>query len=561
MRRAKRSERGHAYLILLVLAVMTTMLGMTMIVNSTAGITSEARRDAEDRARLNAESGLTMADFALKREMPVLLKRVAVAANAEEGFAGPNMLSGIEFAPVDYHFEIPGEGNTAEDAADVRVEVTLPGPATTTNFSGVGAGPELGAVETYCFVANLRSTGRSKGGAAIVADRVSHVYVTLVLGEIEAGTLAGLGTGNVIEIGAGASPLLDPRVPESSWELVPSAMAANTSIQVGSVTVRDIGLWTITPGGAATGSWTGGPVEVVPDERRMAGLPGGDTFYYFYVRGLPDGSVAVPPQPGDTPGAVSYVLATDGWRFTPNYRAADDTVPIRMPGGAIVRKMGTPNYGVIAVRAPIGVDAARAASPPVPLRFRIYIPGLGSQQYEVADRQWAPETVEANGSYTLLGWPNPSEIGSPSGYVGAVNAGGAAAINLRHDANVTVGTFVGGIGVPGDVPAGGQMVGTGGSGGTTPGTIPLMTILGRRARVTMSYDGSGGRATAETTNSGHTAAPAEGIGIGGGGGGGGVIIVDPPPPGTEPKVRIIAVMYVPLWTSYVPDTGGRLPIR
>lgn len=550
-----RRQRGNAYLAVLVIAILTTMIATTMIVNSTAGISGEALRDAQDRARCNAESGLTLADFRLKRDLPRLFKRVVEAANAEPGFTGTDMLVGLHFDPKTYHFTIPGQGNTADDAADVRVEITLPAPPVETSPAGVAAGPELGAVETYCFVAHIRSTGRTDGGVRMTAERISHAYVTLVMGEVDGATMADLGSGNVLVGEAGSNPWLDEQERRGAWDLVPPAYAAGRELSIGDVHLEQIGIPVLTVGGVPTGSWRGAPAQV--GAFTGVGLDNGDKYYYAYVKGLPSGSYALGADPsvGDTPGTHGYVLATDDWRFAAGYRASDDTVPIQEAGGAIVRKQGSPNYAVVAVQAPSGLDAARW-NPVEPLRFSVFVAGVGAVQYEVTDRTWQPNTHQDTAlGERLIGWPNAQDSTTPNGYTGVVDGPAtAAAINLRFVDAPSVEAFVGTISVPGEVPANGNLVGTGGSGSTVPGMIPLLAINGRRANVSFSYDGASGRVTAATRNSAHLAANVAPVNLGGG-----QVIVDPPPPGTATQVRIIAVLYVPLWTQYIPETVSGKP--
>jgi hypothetical protein len=101
--------------------------------------------------------------------------------------------------------------------------------------------------------------------------------------------------------------------------------------------------------------------------------------------------------------------------------------------------------------------------------------------------------------------------------------------------------------VPGEIPATTGIAGTGVT--TVTGQIPLITVKGKLVDVGMAWRDAG--SAGSTVNSRNQLIPSAPIELGGTGG----LIVDPPPPGGSPKVRILAVMYVPLWTSYVPDSG------
>lgn len=553
--RGRRSERGYAYLLVLGIALMVTMLAMTLITNTTAGIAGEARHYAADRARMNSESGLTLTEFKLKKELPKLLKRVVTEANADDQFGGQMSLSTLRFEPMDYSWgPLPGEGNTAEDTANVRVEITLPGPPIATNTSGLPSGPEVGTVETYCFVAHLMSTGHSISRTKWTTEKVSNVYVTLVLGEIEPDVMSGLNLGNVIEISEN-----DRGDDGPWWDPTPTAYAAGGHITVESATLHPAGQFVLSSGGAPSGGWNGEP-QIVSGPTEV-GLPNGGSVFYWYVRGLPTGT-AFTVAPDDTYGAEGYVLATDGWRFSPSYRSSDDTVPIQQPDGTIVRKKGSPHYAVVAIKSPEGVDGLLAAFNGGIINKTINVPGYGSMRFmaQVLSSHWVPNAVDVRSvsstPYRVVGWPDIREaIGGYASVSGPTN-GSASELDLQVEHVITLQSFIQGISVPGDVPVSDHTVTTNQTAAAAPGQIPLVIVNGRQADVVMSYRSFGSRETVSTRNSAHAISPLGAVDLSGN-----VIIVDPPPPGGSSRVRIIAIMYVPLWTSYVPDSGSTQPMR
>ncbi len=548
MRERRRSERGYAYLLVLGIALMVTMLAMTLITNTTAGIAGEARRYAADRARMNSESGLTLTEFRLKKELPKLLKRVVTEANADDQFGGQMSLSTLRFEPMDYSWgPLPGEGNTAEDTADVRVEITLPGPPIATNTSGLPSGPEVGTVETYCFGAHLTSTGHSISRTKWTTEKISNLYVTLVLGEIEPDVMSGLTLGNVIEISE--SHRADDDGPW--WDPTPTAYAAGGQIAVESATLYPAGQFLMSAGSAPSGGWTGDP-QIVSGPTEV-GLPNGGSVFYWYVRGLPTGTEFTVAA-DDTYGATGYVLATDGWRFNPSYRASDDTVPIQQPDGTVVHKKGSPHYAVVAIKSPEGENGLLAAFNRGIITKTVNVPGYGSMRFEIRllDSHWIPHVLDIrdfNGNlYQVVGWPDIREaVGGYAAVFGQSSTSGST-LNLRVESAETIQAFIQGINVPGDVPASDHAITTNQITASAPGQIPLVLVNGRQADVRMSFGSPGASAVVSTVNSAHAVSPLGAVDFGGG-----VIIVDPPPPGGVSKVQIIAVMYVPLWTSYVPD--------
>lgn len=561
-RLSRRRQRGSGAVMILVigLAIFAMAIGTTMLTSATTSITEEAKRYGQDRARMNSESGLTMGDFRLKRELPVLFQQIVEASN-EAGLDGQQRLATLEFEPIEYTFAIPGSGSTEEDTATVRVEIGLPGPPVVTNTSGTASGPEVGTVETYTFVARLASTGRSLYGASWAAERTSHVYVTIVLGEIESEVLTDLGGGGSIDMGAVDGPLFETPERTGSWELVPSVYAAGTdAVTVGTATIGGR-IWPLVwgPGGSSAGGWNKtpeivtGPGLVFP---KAVGQPNGDLIYYWWIRGLPAGTTAE-ELASSVEGAEVYVLAVDAWRFDPSYSLADDLISYQRPDGTMGRKFGSPRYGVVAVRAPNPYYGAKAG-PAAILDARIDVPGRGTVVLTVDDQSWKPNTTDtayAGIGYRVVGIPRDFPAGATA-EARVVDPdslpAGTPPLGLTASSESVLAESRSDITVPGEASSS-SMVGTGGGGGS--GTITLLSVTGRRANVGMSWgDGSSANAT---INSRHLLTPGSAITIGSGP----PVIVDPPPPGGGgSRVQILAVMYVPLWTQYAAPGTGAAPV-
>ena len=563
-RRLHLRERGEAYVLLLVLLLLATMFSATLLAASSVGVTSEARRYGQQRAGLNALSGLVLAEAQLKRDLPGLFKRLAADANASRGATDERLpyLAGVTFDPVEMHFAMPGSDAGPEDTADVHVEITLPAPPEAVSLAGlpVAAG-EVQRSEKYTFKVSLTSTGRAIYESKAVARRTSKAFVGLVIGgRLDAGVRGTLAGGNIIEIGAAGTHFYDQPRETGGWDLVPPAYA-DGGIGSGSVHQGVVSNYTLSQGGNPTGGWSGEPLLLGYATPMKAGFASGNAVYYWYAKGLPPGSVGDPS--GGAPavaGSRGIVMATDDWRFSSSYRASDDTISVQGPDGRITRGQGSPLYGVIAIQAPSPYDAAKLPDPLPALDAWFSIPGVGYRRYVVTDNVWWPETalpVHDLTQYTTIGYPeNPSERGStPEAQI--VRPAPPPGVSIAVDSETNVQTSNTTIAVPGNPGSGGQMMGTGGIPSPGSGQVGVAIVSGRSARIGMRWGGAWAGVAGATTNSLHGLVLGEPVTIGGGGD----IPIDPPPPGGTPTTELIAFLYWPGSTWWLPEriepNGGK----
>jgi hypothetical protein len=187
------------------------------------------------------------------------------------------------------------------------------------------------------------------------------------------------------------------------------------------------------------------------------------------------------------------------------------------------------------------------------LSIRLYVPGQGTiDMSEVSDRRWQPNyTIQRapdGNRYSYVGEPHDFAPGAlPKVRVFEPSTSEGSDFGLYVVSETTQAESSTDITVPGEAQGSNGMAGSGVS--TVNGQIPLITVRGKLVDVHMSWGDTS--SAGSTANSRHQLIPGAPIELGGGGG----FIVDPPPPSGTLKVRILAIMYVPMWTDYVPETG------
>ncbi len=546
-------QRGEAYILLLVLLLLATMFSATLLASSSVGVTAEARRYAQQRAQLNALSGLVLAEAQLKHDLPPLFRQLASQANAAGSGIDQSLpyLAGVTFDPVDMHFAMPGSDATADDTADVRVEIGLPAPPEAVSLAGVPlAAGEVQRSEKYTFKVSLTSTGHSIHESRAVARRSSSAFVGVVIGGgMDSGLRSTLGSGNVIVVDNNTAPFYEERKDSDEWNLMPVAYA-DSGLTLGSTHQQLVTNYTTSNGQPPTGGWSGEPILLNYATPMKAGLANGDEIYYWYVKGLPPGSIG--DSPGGAPavaGSHGLVLASDDWRFSSSYRASDDTISIQRPDGTITRGQGSPLYGVIGIQAPSAYDGARGTPLPT-LDGWFRFPGVGDRRYVVTENSWKPDMALPNlggTQYTTVGYPeNPIDRGSTPGarvVSPAPPPGTTVVVASERNAQLTTTNIT----VPGTPGSQDQMTGTPGFPSGGAGLVTVATVSAIRADIAMNWSSGGSAGT--TTNSSHGVVLAAPISIDGGG----IVPIDPPPPGGTPTTQIIAFLYWPGSTWWLPD--------
>jgi hypothetical protein len=552
----RRRESGSAAVVLLLmLAILATMFAMNLTSSATTALQFEQARYGADRARLNALSGITLAERSLKSALPSILKRALATANEspETYDTRFGVLSGATFEPILFTYDpLPGDGLTHEDTAHVDVEIALRCPPETVSLAGVPAGGEGEKSEKYTFEVRLTSTGRSIFGAAARVERISHLYAGLVLGGgLDPATATALGSGNII---AAAAPPLEGRRqdgPAWAWELVPAAYADTGDLDATIFHFGPVSQWTHSPGGPP-GGWST-PPEVITGPHRV-GLTNGDCVYYWYMRGVPGGTVGLT----GAGGAQTLVLATDDWRFDPSYDPGTDTIAYRRPDGLIGRKQGSPLYAVVAVQAPGPTGAWEILGESGSLQASYQLSNHGIVKLEVIARDWLTQVARAiapNGvRYTIAGVPSLSDTEAPTSTILEPNLDeNNELFILRATEQIGVETMP-----PTDIQVRGassensQLFGLTAQSTPSTGMISLLTVRGRRGEVRMEWQSVLGPAVdaLSTINSNHEIARVGGMSIDGSP----PIVVSPPPQSTPPRTLIIAMTYVPIWTYSVNES-------
>jgi len=496
-------------------------------------------RYAEERARFNASSGLALAGPLVERDVSQAFLDAVYDLNAGKDRIDMTLpqLAGIAFTDFQYTFDqLPGQGNTAADSASVTVAVSLTGPPRQLSLAGQPTSGRGIHQDIYTFRVRLESEGRSTLNARQVARQEANVYVALLIEDGRVSSVRPV----LAQSGLGPDRVLRPRE-RDPWQIVPTAYAATvySFSFVGPVAL---------PGTTAppTGAWSG-PPEVVLGPVAV-GLDSGDKVYYWYLRGVPAGTVVA------TPGA--RLLAQDLWRFDTTYRQADDTIEYQPRGGPAQRVRGTPQYAVVAVHAPGAYAASQQAGNDTLSDPQLILPDGQILTFSITDRSWVPQFVDLNapdgGRYRLVSDPGESRVGFGEGtFVVETLTPPATGSNWRLNTTdisiVNRGDFT--ITVPGSTENNGLWGGPFGP----PGQIQLLGVSAVAKRMRASFASLPGGAefsSGYSANSVHTLIEPNSSSSGGGGSSPPWY---PPPPGDEPGAMAAVVMYVPLSSYFVPD--------
>jgi hypothetical protein len=539
--RGSRRERGSgSTVVLLVIAIVGAMLGATLIMASTTAVTTGSMRYGEERARLNATTGLALAAVEVEADVKQAFLRTIHQLNGRKHAVDMNLpqLSNVVFPELEYEYAtLPGAGNTSDDRATVRAVVTLAGPPKQVGLNGQLSEGKGTHQDVYTFRVRLTSEGRSVFGSRQVARQEAHVYVGVLVQE-------GRVTSDEPTIASGAMWPVEKRRPveRDPWQIVPAAFATVPSLTIGTVTEIQIG------GGAPpSGAWSG-PPEVVSGPT-PAGLPNGDTVYYWYLRGVPTGSGVM--------ASGAKLVTVDAWRFDPTWRALDDTIEYRPVGSPPVRVKGTPQYAVVVASAPSAYAQSRQSGGTTWSGVELRLPNGQVVSLPVVDRSWVPNMVDLNspdsGRYRVVA--DPGRVGAGEGEASFVVDElvrpaspcsdcwrlDAADVSVVDDRSLQI-----------TVPGSHENQGLWGGPLGPPDAITLVDVRAQRKRMRASFvavpagvEFSGGY----VENSTHRTVEAGGQPETDDGGD----PWDPPPPGDEPGAMAVVVMYVPLATYFVPD--------
>jgi hypothetical protein len=515
------------------------MLGATMIMASTTSVTTSSMRYGEERARLNASSGITLARPRIEQDVLQAFLDAIYELNAGKDHIDMTMpqLAGITFNDLEYTFApLPGHGNTAEDSALVTASVSLTGPPRQLSLAAQPTGGKGLHQDIYTFRVRLESEGHSVFDGREVARQEANVYVALLIEDGRVSSARPVIASNLPR----TDRMLVPRKADP-WDVVPSAYAAALYTIEYVESVR----WPGTPD-PPTGAWSG-PPEVVSGPVAV-GYDNGDKVYYWYLRGVPAGTAV------NTPGAK--LLAEDLWRFDTTYRRSDDTIQYQPQGGLPQRVKGTPEYAVLAVQAPRAYGASQQGGHDTLHDPQLVLPGGQIMPLSVVDRSWVPKFADLGspdgGLYRVVSDPGDAAIGEGEGtfivdtLVPPTNGSGWR-LDTSDISIVDHGSYT--IQVAGSTENNGLWGGPFGP----PGQIELLGIVATRKRMRASFvtvPGGVEFSSGYTENSTHTIIePNQPPPTSGGGGGPWY----PPPPGDGPGAMAAVVMYVPLSSYYVPD--------
>jgi hypothetical protein len=159
-------------------------------------------------------------------------------------------------------------------------------------------------------------------------------------------------------------------------------------VTAGGITAVQPGNWLNPTAPDPTGAWTGPPEFVTPENNPLyVGERHGGRVYYWYIKGLK----------GVTPASPNtLVLVTDDWRWRSNYRRADDTIELSATDGRRFRRMGTPEYGVVAVFSP-DVDT-QALNPVTSFSGSIQLPDGSVKTLDVSEPSFIAQRVTITNS-------------------------------------------------------------------------------------------------------------------------------------------------------------------
>lgn len=540
VRHRARQRGASSVVLLLVVSIVAAMLGATLIMASTTAVSTSSMRYGEERARLNATTGIALAGIEVEADVKHAFFSAIHALNGRKDAVDMNLpqLSNIVFPELEYEYAtLPGAGNTDDDRAKVRAIVTLAGPPKQVGLSGQMGEGKGDHQDIYTFRVRLTSEGRSAFGARQVARQEAHVYVAVLVKE-------GRVTADEPRIARNAVWPVTKSVPVENdpWQIVPTARAAVPSFTIGSVTSVEIGR-----GVPPSGAWSG-PPEIVSGPTPV-GLANGDTVYYWYLRGVPVGANI------HTPGAK--LVTVDTWRFDPTWRSTDDTIEYRPRGAGPMRVKGTPQYAVVVASAPTAYAQSRQNGGTTWSGVELRLPDGSVMPLPVVDRSWVPNMVDLAspdaGRYRLVADPGGIGVGEgeatyvvdelvrpPSPCPGCWRLD-ATDVSVVDDQRLA-------ITVPGSHANNGLWGGPFGP----PEQITLVDVRAQRKRMRASIvaiPSSVEFASGIVENSTHYTkegnSPPSGADDGD--------PWDPPPPGDEPGAMAVVVMYVPLSTYFVPD--------
>ena len=539
VRHGRESGAGSTVL-LLVVAIVAAMLGATLIMATTTAVSTSSMRYGEERARLNATTGVALAGMEVESDVKQAFLSAIHQLNGRKDAVDMNLpqLSNVVFPELEYEYTtLPGAGNTDDDRATVRAIVTLAGPPKQVGLNGQPTEGKGLHQDVYTFRVRLTSEGRSAFGARQVARQEAQVYVAVLVHE-------GRVTADEPTIARNTNWPVEKNVPveDDPWQIVPTAHAAVPDLMIGTVSGVQIG-----GGVPPSGAWSGPPQLV--SGPTVVGLPNGNTAYYWYLRGVPAGSSVHSPN--------AKLVTLDAWRFDPTWRAADDTIQYRPHGGLPVRVKGTPEYAVVVASAPKAYAHSRQNGGTTWSGVELHLADGSIMPLPVVDRSWVPNMVDLAspdaGRYRLVADPGRIGIGTdeatfvvdelirpPSPCSGCWRVD-TTDVSVVDDRRLTI-----------TVPGSHENNGLWGGPFGPPEQITLVDVRAQRKRMKASFvaipagvEFSSGVVENSTHSTIEMNSPPGTVDGGD--------PWDPPPPGDEPGAMALVVMYVPLSTYFVPD--------
>lgn len=488
-RRRRRNEAGYGAAALMVWGLLLIFIVHTCMITMYAPFIQNAVENLRTTASENAIRTCLRAEQWMMDNAPGAIRAIAEQINANPTLVAADnyALAQVEWPTVrqNYDYSSPHYGDGQSGWAEMTMFVRRPPRSRT--LTNLSASSKKGVVvDDYEFTIRIRGWGRSGSEyyhVDVPAKLDSRLYIGLVSARSDSPAMA-----KILQVleASGASP-----------GATAGRLAAGSELTA--VT------WTPYPGPPGTpqpvpAAWQGDPEVVSGPE--LHGLPAGDGVYVYTLRGLP---------PGSTPNAGSSnvtILATDDWRFLNNsYVQSTDTIEIRA-NGSTTRRRATPEYAVVAVRAPhpsrglpaMPADYAQLRLPNGRVVTLPQVPSSALGEKKLLPRDGSPDTTFVTGvpAGALPNVADSSGIGyviRGDGMPGPVGPNASGPLVSSHSSTITVGGWAEDLARdPHMFP---QMMRRLGQSG--PVTIPLLSVVGRSQRLTVSWPG--GSDSIEVTNS------------------------------------------------------------
>ena len=490
MRRRRRNERGYGAAALMVWGLFLIFLVHTCMIVMYGPFIQNAVENLRTTASENAIRSCLRAEQWMMENAPGAITAIARQINenptlvAADNFA----LAQVDWPTVrqNYDYSSPHYGDGQSGWAEMTMFVRRPPRSRT--LTNLSASSKKGVVvDDYEFTIRIRGWGRSGSEyyhVDVPAKLDSRLYIGLVSARSDSPAMAKIL--QVLEAsGAGTGASTSGRLASTSdlldvtFQNVPGPPGAPQPVPA---------------------AWVGDPEVVSGPE--LHGLPAGDGVYVYTLRGLPPGST---PNGGNSNVTI---LATDDWRFLSNsYVQSTDTIEIRA-NGSTTRRRSTPEYAVVAVRAPhpsrgldgVPADYAQLRLPSGRVITLPQLPMTALGQIRELRRDGSTERTFVTGvpAGALPTVADSSGIGyviRGDGMPGPVGPNASGPLTSSHSSTITVGGWAEDLARdPHMFP---QMMRRLGQSG--PVTIPLLSVVARRQLLSVSWPG--GSSSVDVENS------------------------------------------------------------